>query len=967
MQLFGAAPRGRLLRSIVPIVFVLCIIVSAGWGQIGANVGGVVRDSSGAVIPDATILIKNTNNGQSQVIASGTGGTYRAVNLQPAQYEMTASATGFGLSKHTVSLLVGSDVTVDFTLGLAGVAETVTVMGEAASLVETTKSAPKSVIDSAQLADLPVLNRNFLVVAQDMPGAASTANLSTTNRFSVTKFGGVADQSSGFTTLIDGAAIDDATWGAPVINMSQDAIQEFTVFRNQFDAQYGHALNAVVSVATKSGGDAVHGTAYYFGRDATLNARNAVATVTPPYSLFRGGATVGGPIKKNKTHFFGSVEYLDIHTAGIEALPASNPFAKQENGNYPYTSLERIADFRFDHSFSDKHTFFARYAYDHFTNPSGGPPNAQSTYTDDSAAHSLVMEDNLVLSPTKVNTLRYVFLHHDLQTLPGNYNTGIAYLDFSFGQNSADPQYFPRTNHSLSDTFFLSTPRHDIKIGGEIAKQFTSYFSHYYENGLFQFTSDTPFNAAIPSTWPVTFTQQTAGNYFHHSWAYAPYIQDDWRVLPRLRLNIGLRYDFENNLRDNGFYAMLLNNPAFKGINNFVSNNRGTQYDGWQPRVGLAWDVTGKGVLVVRAGFGRYMTREREYWDNAAETQTFGAAVSITNPQQLQNFPSIAGVLNGQSLSSYVTTAARAVVLIPDNFRLPYSFNTTGGIGWEITPQSSLTVDVVHTHDLKDLGETDANLPATGSVTASNPRPVPQFTRVAEIVNNGQSWYDAVEIQYRTSKVKGFQVVSANYTYSKSMINGVTWYSSFSGTDRFRDNYAYNPTNTPSNLSLTGTSKPLPGKFQLSGAFHAVSGPPNAVSAGFDLDGDGNTSGDRPRGLPQTIGYGDVSGQLALINAFRASPCSYVYFSNVPCTAKPLGPISANLLKPQPNVALDLRLTRPIKIRESMHADLFFESYNTTNFDTKFGGSTTLTSASFLIHTSALPARQLQWGARLTF
>jgi hypothetical protein len=224
-----------------------------------------------------------------------------------------------------------------------------------------------------------------------------------------------------------------------------------------------------------------------------------------------------------------------------------------------------------------------------------------------------------------------------------------------------------------------------------------------------------------------------------------------------------------------------------------------------------------------------------------------------------------------------------------------------------------------------------------------------------------------VEIQYRTSKLKGFQLVSANYTYSKSMINGVTWYSTFSGTDRFRDNYAYNPTNTPSNLSLTATSKPLPGKFQVSGAFHAVSGPPNAVSSGFDLDGDGNTTGDRPRGLPQTIGYGDVSGQLALINAFRASPCSYVYSSSVTCTAKPLGPISANLMKPQPNVGLDLRLTRPIRITESMHADLFFESYNTTNFVTKFGGATTMTSASFLIHTSALPARQLQWGARFTF
>ena len=298
---------------------------------------------------------------------------------------------------------------------------------------------------------------------------------------------------------------------------------------------------------------------------------------------------------------------------------------------------------------------------------------------------------------------------------------------------------------------------------------------------------------------------------------------------------------------------------------------------------------------------------------------------------------------------------------------LPYSFNSTGGIGYKINNQSSLSIDVVHTHDLKDLGETDGNLPATGDVNASHPRPVPQFGRVSEIANIGQSWYNALEMQYRTTKVKGFQFVTANYTYSKSIIDGVTWYSSYSGTDRFADNYAYNPTNTPNNISLTGTSAVLPWKFELSGAFHYVSGPPPQISAGFDLDGDGNTTGDRPRGLPQTVGYGDVAGQLALIDAFRANPCSFVYFSNVPCSAKALGPINPNLLKPQPAVGLDLRLTRPVRITESKRVDLFFEAYNTTNFDTKYGGVTTMTSTSFLIHTSALPARQLQWGARFTF
>ncbi len=956
-------------RQLAPAMLFVAMSLSA-LAQVGANVGGVVADNTGAVIPGATVTITNSSNGETQVLKAGAAGNYRAVNLQPAPYQIGVTAEGFGTSKKNVTLLVGSDVTVDFALGVAGVSETVTVTGEASALVETTKSAPKSVIDAGQLADLPVLDRNFLVVAQNMPGAASVKNLSTTNKFAISKFGGVADQSSGYTTLIDGAAIDDATWGAPVINMSQDAIQEFTVYRNQFDAQYGHALNAVISVVTKSGGDQLHGTFYYFGRDATLNARNAYATVTPPYSLLRGGATIGGPVKKNsRTHFFGSVEYLDIHSAGITALPASNPFAAQENGNYPYIQTEKIADFKVDHSFSDSNVAYIRYAYDHFTNPGSTPSNGSGT-SDDSRAHSLVAEDNWIITPTTVNTLRYVFLHHDLATLPLNHDLGIQYLDFTFGQNTTAPQYFPRTNHILSDTFFINKSNHDIKIGMEASKQFTSYLSHYFEHGLFVFTTDVPYNPAIPgSVAPTSFKQQTAGNYFHHSWAFGPFIQDDWKVMPRLRLNLGLRYDFESNLLDNGFYNALLQNPGFPNIGHFVSNHRSSNYnEGWQPRLGMAWDVTGKGTIVVRAGAGKYMTREREYWNNAAETQTFGAAVIITDPTQLVKFPNITAVLNGKSLSDYVLTGARSVIMIPDSFKLPYSWNFTGGVGWKVNASSSLNVDYVHTHDQNDLGQTDVNLPATGAITATNPRPVANYGQVAMITPFGQAWYDALEIQYRTSKLKGFQNVSVSYTYSKSILNGVTWYSTFSGTDRFPQNYGYNPTHTPNNLSFTWTTANLPGKVQLSGAFHAVSGPPMSVASGFDLDGDGNISNDRPKGLAPTVGYGDVSSQLNLINAFRANPCGYTYSADVKCTAKPLPPVTASLLNPHPSISLDMRLTKAITFKERYRLELFFEGYNITNYVSRYLTSTNnMTSTSFLIPAASLPARQLQWGARFVF
>ena len=951
------------------LIAAACILfASALSAQVGGNVGGVVRDSTGAVVAGATVTLTNTNTNQSRELKTGAEGNYRAVNLQPASYEISSAAAGFETSKRLVSVIVGTDSTIDFNLGVSGVAENITVTDEAAALVETTKSAPKSVIDSQQLSALPVLNRNFLAIAQTMPGAASVTNLAVTTRFASTKFGGVADQRSGFTTIIDGATVDDATWGAPIINISQDAVQEFTVFRNQFDAQYGHALNAVVNVVTRSGGDKLHGTAYYFGRGVELNARNSKAAIKPPYSLARLGATLGGKLLSNKTNFFGSYEYLDIHTAFIQALASTSPFASLVNGNYPYTSLNKIGMARIDRRFTDNNSFYARFAYDHQISPTGGPSIAAATQTDNSISYNLVTEDNWVISPSRVNTLRYVYLHHNLFTLPANYELNITRPDFAFGQNTVDPQYFPRTNHYLTDTFFINLARHDIKIGGEISKYFSGYNAHFFEHGQFTFTTNSPFDVNNAATWPQAFVQQTPGDFFHHEWVLAGFIQDDWKILPRLRLNLGLRYDYTTNMRDNNFYSTLLSNPRFKGIENFVSNNRGSQLDNWQPRLGLAWDVSGVGKFVVRAGFGRYVTRFRSYWANATEQQTWGASVRITDPQRLKFFPDINTVLGGRSLPDYVAAGgARAVVIFPDNFRLPYSFNLTGGFGWKLNGNSTLNVDFVRTRTVGEIGETDKNLPLTGAITAANPRPVPQFTQVTEIVNNGKAWYNAMEAQYRT-RLKGLRSLVVSYTLSRSMMDAVAYYSTFSGTDRFRNNYGYNPTHTPQNLSLTFSTVPLPGKILLSGTFRGVSGGPTAVSAGFDLDGDGNITNDRPRGLRQNVGYGDLSNQIALINAFRANPCGYTYFKEVPCTARGLGSIPESAFKPYKVFNIDFRVTKIIPLRsESRRAELFFESYNLTNHVTQYGGNTTMTSAAYMIRTLALDARQFQWGARVTF
>jgi hypothetical protein len=442
-------------------------------------------------------------------------------------------------------LVIGADATVDFKLGIASLTETLTVSAQS-PLIEVTKSQPSSVISGDQLKSMPVLSRNFQVLAQLMPGAAPVAtSASTCATCVVTKYGGVADQRNGFTTIIDGGTVDDHIWGSPVINMSQDAVQEFKVFRNQFSAEYGSALAAVVTVVTKSGGNIPSGSGFYFGRDRALNATNAFARTKPPFTQTRVGGSFGAALVPNKTHYFVAYEHLKYESAVITALPPSVPYAALENGVYPNFTRSHNLDGRVDHRFNNAHSMYARYALDNqrlngATRPDRvgiveGLTLGSSTSNQVSRSHSLVAEENWLVASSTVNTMRLHVLKHTVGVEANSLNPGVVRPSFSWGQPRVYPQFMPRTVIVLSDALYLTTPRHSIKIGGDFAHSKAEFEAHFNEHGLFTFLTDAPFDSANAATWPFQFGLGKPGNWGYNSNQVSGYVQDDWRILSNVR------------------------------------------------------------------------------------------------------------------------------------------------------------------------------------------------------------------------------------------------------------------------------------------------------------------------------------------------------------------------------------------------------------------------------------------------
>ena len=934
---------GRLSTAVILLLAAPALLAQS----VGAAIGGVITDQSGSALVGVAVSIGDRISGRQHVVTTGSSGEYRVIALPPSSYRVTVAVSGFSPVAENVTLNVNDDATLDLELAIAGVDAGVVSTPGAIDLVH---HEPSSIVTEEQIQSLPEIGRNFLQLAQLLPGSAPLN--ASVNRFATTRFGGAADQRSAVTTLIDGGDVDDAQWGTPTINLSQDGVQEFRVYRNQFGAQYGNALNAVVSVVTKSGGNRASGSGFYFGRDAALNARNAFARETPPFDEQRLGATFGGPIARNRTHIFSAYEYDHVDTARLIAHPPTSRFAI-ENGVFPATSDDQMFSLRIDHQFSAGHTATVRYAHanQNIVRLQQFPTSDSSQVDTFSRAHSVVAEHHAELSPRMFNSLRLHVFSHTSGGVPHHADrvAAVARPSVNMGLvNGGEWLTFPRTEITVADTIYTTRGRHDLSFGGEMGFGRNRLEGRFFEDGLFRFQTDTQFDRDVRATWPQSFVQQRPSVDTYRTHPVALFVQDHWRVADRLRVNLGLRYDLDPTLRLNDVYAKALNDPALSGLEAFVSRDRGTDSNNLQPRAGVTYDVTGSGTVVARGGFGVYVARNRPWFQVRAMNQLSGYAIRIEDPNQLRLYPDVAAVVGAGGPREIGT-------VIPDEFSQASALNTTAGVGWKAGRDVSIDIDYVHSYGARQYGTTDRNLPPTGTVGPTNPRPVPQFAQVAMLENFTTSWHHALESQLRMGLGHRGRV-QVSYTLSRTFLDGVDFFLTQRGTQRTPQERGYSPSDQRHNLALAA-SIAMPAGFDVSAILKLVSGSPLSVQAGSDLDGDRSPTGDRPPGLPITVGRADTARDLEIINSFRAT------------LATPLEAVSPELLRLEPYRTLDARLTKTWIVGGDRRIELLFEAFNLlnrVNFVVS-AASRNINSPQFLFRTSARDARQVQWGARLRF
>ncbi|HEX9119278.1 MAG TPA: carboxypeptidase regulatory-like domain-containing protein, partial [Terriglobales bacterium] len=599
-------------RTLLLLVLLsLFTVLTASGQQTTGQLNGTVTDVSGAVVTNAQVSARNPETGLQRTATTGATGDYVIALLPPGNYDVRVQAQGFTTAlQKNVSLLVGRSVSLDFQLKPGAANEVVEVTSEP-PIVDLTHSDIGGNVTPTEIKDLPVRDRNFASLMALVPGVRPAPNFDPTKSRSGTVSAGGSDGRA-WDYNVDGGDNKDNVIGGIVQNYTLEGIQEFNVVTNRYTAESGRSVGGVVNVISKSGTNTLHGSAFGEFQNSALNARSEfdrsagpdgklftaddVQLSKPNFKRYHFGGSIGGPIIKDKFFFFGAYEHKR-ELAGINPDPTAVanlvllPFA-QPASKIPTPFFDHLATIKLDYRLNNRQSMFLRYGRERWTttndqSTSAGPPISDLTESTANVNqfHSLVLQHTITISNTKVNVIGLQFQDfvNGITATPGRtfslpvagggtaVNPLLTFPSAELGNNINVPQQTLIRKYQLHDDFNWTVGRHNLKFGGNavyLAKMGGFFFSGlgyqlvFFDNPVDIFGSQAaayPQGLATPGA--VQELIYSAGNGRtdnpQNPFLVGLYLQDDYKVTPRLTLNLGLRWDA--NIRF--LNAQLTDNP----------------------------------------------------------------------------------------------------------------------------------------------------------------------------------------------------------------------------------------------------------------------------------------------------------------------------------------------------------------------------------------------------------------------
>ncbi len=804
-----------------------CFALSAALAQtVGASLQGTVHDPSGAVLPGAEVEIRNVETGAARPLKADESGRWREPVLVPGEYELRVSAPGFQtLLRKGIHLAVGQDAVVDLALELGRTGTEISVIADA-QRINLTSGSLSGLVDEKQMRDLPLNGRSFQQLALLQPGVnAVTAggNDPVGGRTPKISMNGTRPEQSSF--LLDGTDINDVYNKTPGsvggVLLGVEAVLEFQVLTNSYSAEFGRSAGGVINAVTRAGGNQLHGSLFEFLRNSDLDAKNFFDPATqpiPPFKRNQFGGSIGGPIHKDRTFFFGSVESLidRLGVTGVTSVPNLNarqgllptgqitvnqaiqpfidtlfplPNGRDLGGGVaqylftrPQPTNEYFTQGRIDHQFSGVDSLFGRYTLDNGNVDRPPTTKAPIANTKERSRNQYVtLEYQHVFSPGLLNTLRLGFSRSDhesvnertlnippqLTWIPGQpmgYLTisGVATEDFG---DYRLPRLDRLNNWQYADTVFLNRGAHGIKIGVESQRIQFNQNTTSQVGGLITFTSLSNFLQGIPSQFDFALPGGVDPSRGYRQRLLALFVQDDIRLRPNLTLNFGLRYEFVSVPTEvNGKISNLRNvtDPALTVGGQWYAN---PSLKNFAPRVGLAWDPFSSGKTSIRAGFGLFDDEilPKYYFFSGSLNPPFTQRSSVVNPA----FPNLLSKFDPNHILYQLQTTNY-------NLQNPYALQFNLNIQRSLPGDWVVSAGYSGSRGVHLLRIGDANLaPFTivGGIKVYHPelgRRNANFASITQRISDAQSFYNSLQWSAQKPFSHGLRA-QFSYTFSRAV------------------------------------------------------------------------------------------------------------------------------------------------------------------------------------------------------